>query len=104
LNRRIRLVLLVGSAALLVVLAIGVLLGQSDERENIYKKLDIFVEVMSHIRKDYVEPVQTTSIFDGALKGMARTLDSESSYLTADEYVKYKEELRATQPHCDYRH
>ena len=92
-NGRIRILLLVTSAALVAMISIGAILGQSDEKESIYKKLDIFVEVMSHIRSNYVEPVQTASIFDGALKGMARTLDAESSYLTADEYIHYKEEL-----------
>jgi carboxyl-terminal processing protease len=92
-DRRIRLIVIITSALLIAAIAIGVLLSQVDEREDIYKKLDIFMEVMSHIRSDYVEPVRTTMIFDGALKGMARMLDSESSYLTAEEWSQYQTEL-----------
>ncbi|HUX07649.1 MAG TPA: S41 family peptidase [Acidobacteriota bacterium] len=93
LNRKIRFVMVLTSALMVAAITFGVLLSQVDEREDIYKKLDIFIEVMSHIRSDYVEPVRTTMIFDGALKGMARMLDSESSYLTAEEYHQYQEEL-----------
>ena len=92
-NRKIRFVMVLTSALMVAAITFGVLLSQVDEREDIYKKLDIFIEVMSHIRSDYVEPVRTTMIFDGALKGMARMLDSESSYLTAEEYHQYQEEL-----------
>ena len=88
-----RWVLIIASAVLVLVIAIGGLLSQSEEREGIYKRLDIFVEVMRHIRSDYVENVETTSIFDGALKGMLRTLDVESSYLTVEEYKAYIDEL-----------
>jgi carboxyl-terminal processing protease len=93
LNGKIRIALILGSAVLISAITFGVLLGQVDQREDIYNKLDIFVEVMSHIRSDYVEPVRTTTIFDGALKGMARMLDSESSYLTAEEWRRYQAEL-----------
>ena len=93
LNRKVRFVMVLSSAVLVAAVTFGALLSQVDEREDIYKKLDIFIEVMSHIRSDYVEPVRTTMIFDGALKGMARMLDSESSYLTAEEYRQYQEEL-----------
>jgi len=92
-NGRTRIVLLVSSSVLLALIALAALLGQSYESDGIYNKLDVFVEVMRHIRSDYVEPVASRDIFDGALRGMAATLDIESSYLTAEEYLRYREEL-----------
>jgi len=74
-NGRTRIVLLVSSSVLLALIALAALLGQSYESDGIYNKLDVFVEVMRHIRSDYVEPVASRDIFDGALRGMAATLD-----------------------------
>lgn len=94
LNKGIRRTLLVLSIVAVTFVGAGMLLGQNDDRDKLYKKFDIFVEVMNRIRSDYVESVQPDMIFDGALKGMARVLDSESSYLTAEEYKHYLEQDR----------
>lgn len=94
-------VFLVGSSAVLVVfIAIAGLLGQSYEKDELYKKEEIFIEVMNHIRNDYVEKVNTSAIFEGALKGMTRSLDSESSYLTAEEHGQYKKEIGQKTASC----
>ena len=92
-NNRVRKFLIVSSGLVAIFLAIGVLFGQSDDKDKLYRKFDIFVEVMNRIRRDYVEPVDPSTIFDGALKGMAGMLDAESSYLTADEYARYQQEM-----------
>lgn len=93
LSKKIRLFLLVGSVLVTIVVAMGVIYGQSDDKKKLYRKFDIFVEVLNRIRNDYVEPVQPSVIFDGAMKGMARMLDIESSYLTKEEYQRYLKEL-----------
>jgi carboxyl-terminal processing protease len=93
LSKKTRLFLLVGSILVAAVVAMGVIYGQSDDKKKLYRKFDIFVEVLNRIRNDYVEPVQPGVIFDGALKGMARMLDIESSYLTKEEYERYQKEL-----------
>lgn len=92
LSKRARAILVIGSLCVVLLVVLG---GLIDDKNDIYKKLHIFVEVMNHIRSDYVEPVQTTTVIDGALKGMVRSLDSESSYLTPEEYKEYKEQLPA---------
>ena len=95
--QKIRVTLLVTSFLLIGLLLMGVIIGQDDERNTLYKKFDIFVEVMNRVRQEYVEPVQTEEILDGAVRGMARMLDSESSYLTAKEYDQYKKETAVEQ-------
>lgn len=93
LSKKTRLFLLVGSILMAAIVAMGVIYGQSDDKKKLYRKFDIFVEVLNRIRNDYVEPVQPSVIFDGAMKGMARMLDIESSYLTKEEYERYQKEL-----------
>lgn len=94
LTNGLRRTLLVLSLIAVIFVGAGMILGRVDDQDKLYKKFDIFVEVMNRIRSDYVENVQTSSIFDGALKGMARILDSESSYLTAEEYKHFLEQDR----------
>jgi carboxyl-terminal processing protease len=91
---KIRVGLLISSFLVVTLLLLSVIIGQDDDRNTLYKKFDIFVEVMNRVRQDYVEPVKTDEILDGAIRGMARVLDSESSYLTAKEYEQYKKELK----------
>ncbi len=56
------------------------------ERDVTYKNLDLFIEVLREIQKNYVEPVDVKKLIYGAIKGMVRTLDPHSSFMTKDEY------------------
>jgi len=84
--------LLVSSLALITFIGVGTALSAQDSEDELYKKFDIFVEVLNKVRSEYVEEVEPAEIFDGAMKGMASMLDAESSYLTASEYASFKSE------------
>ena len=60
--------------------------SKDSEREGIYRNLDLFVEVLREIEKNYVEPVDPKKLIYGAIKGMVKTLDPHSSFMTKDEY------------------
>jgi carboxyl-terminal processing protease len=51
-----------------------------------YAKLAIFARVLAHIERSYVQTIDETSLVYGAIKGMVRTLDPHSAFLTPDEY------------------
>lgn len=55
-------------------------------RDGIYKSLDLFIEVLREIEKNYVESVDPKKLIYGAIRGMVRTLDPHSSFMTKDEY------------------
>ena len=57
-----------------------------EAEEGPYNKLKIFTEVMSLVKKNYVEEVDDDTLVDGAIKGMLTSLDPHSSYLTPDMY------------------
>ena len=84
-TNRTRLVLLVVTVPILGYTLVGGLLGSVVAREGTYQHLRVFEDVVSLVTNNYVEPVETESIIRGALWGLAEGLDSESSYLTADE-------------------
>ena len=46
----------------------------------------LLAEVMQRIKRDYVEPVDDSALFDRAIRGMVSDLDPHSQFLDADEY------------------
>jgi len=68
--------------------------SKDSAREGIYKNLDLFVEVLREIEKNYVEPVDPKKLIYGAIRGMMRALDPHSSFMTKDEYKELMVETK----------
>ncbi|MDB5108313.1 MAG: ctpA-2, partial [Candidatus Binatus sp.] len=51
-----------------------------------YQELETFANVLAIVQKNYVEPVSTKRLIDGAITGMLASLDPHSAYLTPDLY------------------
>jgi len=51
-----------------------------------YKSLRLFNEILDMIEKNYVEEVDTKEIIDGAIKGMVKSLDPHSEYMSKQTY------------------
>lgn len=62
--------------------------GESDgvSKEEDYKNLEIFTDVLALIQRSYVEKVDSHELIYGAIRGMLATLDPHSSFLTPDMY------------------
>ncbi|MFC1885342.1 S41 family peptidase [Thermodesulfobacteriota bacterium] len=56
------------------------------DTNDIYKKFDIFTEVLRQIEANYVEPVDSEELIYGAIKGMVQSLDPHSSFMTKEEH------------------
>jgi carboxyl-terminal processing protease len=69
---------------------VGGLLGRATEREGSYSQLSVFNEVLTKIRNSYVEDPNLGEVMNGALRGLLESLDSYSTYLSPDEYSRYK--------------
>ena len=80
----------------------GVLLLSGDRREvkagtdDLYKNLEIFTEVLRQIEKNYVEPRDSKKLIYGAIRGMVRSLDAHSSFMTEEEYSELMMETRGS--------
>ena len=59
---------------------------------NIYKKIDLFSEVLDKINKEYVEDVDQSDAMDAAINGVLQSLDPYSSYVSPDSYEDIKTE------------
>ena len=51
---------------------------------DIYKKIDLFSEVLDKINKEYVEEVDQSEIMDSAINGVLQSLDPYSSYMSPE--------------------
>ena len=81
-NRRVRLAVLLVSAPIVLLVAIGGFLGKASARDDSYQHLRVFEDVVSLILNNYVEGVNSDRIMKGAMEGLAEGLDPESAYLT----------------------
>src|ERR1700740_2711935 len=61
-----------------------------------YQELDPFASVLAIVQKNYVEPVSTKDLINGAITGMLASLDPHSAYLTPDLYRDLEVETRGS--------
>jgi carboxyl-terminal processing protease len=78
------------SVALMVTLLAGAMFGQSAQKSNVYRYLSIFSEVFDLVRTNYVEPVSTDNLVDGAFSGVTDAIDEFSYYVPPAQMNAYK--------------
>ena len=78
-----------------ILLVVGAVLGKSEEQEGAYRPLAVYTEILARIKSDYVEEPDIPRVTQGALQGLVEYLDPVSSYLSADQYAEYQEQLDA---------
>ncbi len=56
-----------------------------ESNDNTYSNIERFIQVLTKVRDNYVEPVSSDKLMDAAIRGMLRTLDPYSQYLDKEE-------------------
>ncbi len=64
----------------------------SSEEDDIYKKIDIFSEVLDKINKEFVDDVDQSDAMDAAINGVLQSLDPYSAYMTPELYESMQTE------------
>jgi carboxyl-terminal processing protease len=64
--------------------------------DDTYKELQTFANVLAIVQKNYVAPVSTKELINGAITGMLSSLDPHSAYLTPDLYRDLEVETRGS--------
>tara|TARA_B100001250_G_scaffold386187_1_gene382494 strand:- start:1081 stop:2226 length:1146 start_codon:yes stop_codon:yes gene_type:complete len=67
-------------------------LGYSKNEEDIYKKIDLFSEVLEKINKEYVDEIDQSDAMDAAINGVLQSLDPYSAYMTPELYESMQTE------------
>ncbi|RMG03277.1 MAG: S41 family peptidase [Nitrospirae bacterium] len=83
---------LVLTASLAVLNTLSDRLASADSAS--YEELKLFTEVLSIVQRDYVEEVKAKDLIYGAIKGMLKTLDPHSSFMTPDAYKEMQIDTR----------
>ena len=85
--------ILVTSFAVLLFVVLGSIGGVKHASSNdaaLTANCRFTVEVLERVRMEYVEEPNIPKVTDGALHGLVESLDSNSSYMTADAYKTYQ--------------
>ena len=60
--------------------------GNSANENDIYKKIDLFSEVLDKINKEYVDEVNQSEAMDAAINGVLQSLDPYSAYMSPESF------------------
>ena len=55
-------------------------LSKAANDDDIYKKIDLFSEVLDKINKEYVDEINQSEAMDAAINGVLQSLDPYSAY------------------------
>lgn len=77
---------LVLGTLLVVLFGLGWFAGRGSSRD-LYSNLDLFVDVVHKVQTNYVDPVDSHRLVEGALKGLLHDLDPYSQYLDEKSYA-----------------
>jgi carboxyl-terminal processing protease len=94
-STKLKVTVIAGSLAILVFTLVGGFVNvRASSNDGAYRQLSVYSEVLSRIRLEYVEEPNIAGVTDGALHGLLESLDANSSYLSADEYKRYKTTMK----------
>ena len=71
---------------ILFLIAFNFLTRSSKSEEDIYKKIDLFSEVLNKINKQYVDDVNQSEMMDAAINGVLQSLDPYSAYMSPEMF------------------
>ena len=60
--------------------------------KNIYKKIDLFSEVLDKINKEYVDEINQSEAMDAAINGVLQSLDPYSAYMSPEMFEEMQTE------------
>ncbi len=60
--------------------------------DDIYKKIDLFGEVLDKINKEYVEEINQSEVMDAAINGVLQSLDPYSAYMSPESFQNMQTE------------
>jgi len=86
---KIKTLILAASAGVLLFSLAGIG-GVRASNDGAYRQMEVYSEVLSRVRSEYVEEPNLPVVTDGALHGLLESLDSNSSYMNAEQYKDYK--------------
>jgi carboxyl-terminal processing protease len=79
-------------AAVMVASSIFASAPERKKKDDTYKQVELFSDVLTIVQKDYVDEVDSKKLIYGALGGMLSSLDPHSQFMDPDAYNELKVE------------
>ena len=92
-GRKVALFVVIGSL-LAFFIASGARHNCAAEGGKDYESIEMFTDVLSIVKKSYVEEVDTKKLIYGAINGMLSSLDPHSSFMSPETYKEMKIETK----------
>src|ERR1700674_4827467 len=86
--------LLAGGGLLTIAAGLGSWRMCSAQTSSDYESIELFTDVLSMVKKSYVEEVDTKKLIYGAINGMLASLDPHSSFMAPEMYKEMKIETK----------
>ena len=64
----------------------------NSSEQNIYKKIDLFGEVLEKVNKEYVDEINQSESMDSAINGLLQSLDPYSAYMSPEVFNEMQTE------------
>ena len=80
--------------SILFFLTINLLSSEVYSKSDLYKKIDLFGEVLENIKKDYVDDVDQAEIMDSAINGVLQSLDPYSAYMSPELFKEMQTDTK----------
>lgn len=81
-----KLLVLVGSFLIVLYGMSALFYGRVVAKDDAYKELSVFTDVLERVNKDYVENPDMSKVHDGAMRGLIEALDPYCSFVSKEQY------------------
>ena len=61
---------------------------------DLYKKIDLFGEVLENIQREYVDDVDQSKMMDSAINGVLQSLDPYSAYMSPELFKEMQTDTK----------
>ena len=68
----------------IIFLSFFYLISANSSEVDIYKKIDLFGEVLEKINREYIDEINQSESMDSAINGLLQSLDPYSSYMSPE--------------------
>ena len=80
------------SLGILLLFSVVCLDSVNSAEKDIYKKIDLFGEVLEKINKEYVDEIDQSESMDSAINGLLQSLDPYSAYMSPEIFNEMQTE------------